>query len=123
MTTFTGWAIDRDYLAADEQSSRIGFGQRDAASTSFIERWIDEANMLWGRRIGVETDLRAADVADPVRFRVLDDDGELCYGGSISRAWLDGEEHLAFAPLQFATADAGATELQYRTENNEWKGL
>lgn len=113
VTTFTGWAIDRDHIDV----GRVGTGQRDA------EQVRDDAARIIGRRVTIEDNLSAACVEDPVRFRVLDDDGEVYYGGAISRSWLDGDEELAFAPLIFATADAGATDMQYRDKNGEWRLL
>lgn len=103
MTAFEGWAFDRDYLNdASDELNRVGAGETAA---------------------GVEFGgLKATNVIDPVRFRILDDDGEPYYGGSISRSWLDGEEERAFAPLKFGAWDAGATELQYR-DGEQWKTL
>lgn len=84
------WKIDRDYLytASDGhyQNTRVG--------------------RYGGRR----------PVAERLRWRVLDDDGEVYYGG-----WSDEGE--VFGPLDFATADAGATEIQYRDATGEWVRL
>jgi hypothetical protein len=113
VTAFTGWAIDRDYLGED----RVGYGQDDEDVV------LDDAEIWFPRSITVRTDLKASDVSDAVRFRVLDDDGEVYYGGAISRSWLEGEECLAFAPLTFATADAGAIDLQYRDDAGKWVTL
>lgn len=113
-----GWAIDRDHLADPGESTRVGYGQREP------EVQQTSANYESFRRtVEVATGLKAADVENPVRFRVLDDDGEVYYGGAISRAWLEGEEEFAFAPLTFATADAGATDLQYHDADGAWTTL
>lgn len=104
MSQFNGWVIDRDYInvGSDAQHSRVGIGE---TATSFH------------RGVAV------AEVSNPVRFRVLDDDGEVYYGGAISRAWIDGEEELAFSPLAWAMGDAGATELQYHYGDGAWRTL
>jgi hypothetical protein len=109
---FAGWAIDRDYFeAGDSEYSRIGFGQTPRDVGGF-------------HAVRVRKNLRAADVIEPVRFRTLDDDGEVYYGGAISRAWIEGDDaDRAFGPLAFAQADAGATELQYRNAAGEWETL
>lgn len=109
-----GWVIDRDYLAEGDEPTRIGYGMVDGD---------EHGTGLFGRNVTVTTGLRAADVPDPVRFRVLDDDGEVYYGGAIARSWLDGDEERAFAPLTFAAADAGAIDLQYRNAEGEWETL
>lgn len=58
----------------------------------------------------------------PIKFRLLDDDREVYYEGQGNDAWLNGPEEIAFAPLDWATGFAGATELQYR-DSDEWKTL
>lgn len=111
-----GWMIDRDYFEGNNAESRVGYGQTDSGQVA------DEANTIFGRSITVRTDLKATDIDNPVRIRLVDEDDEVHYGGCISREWLDGEEHLAFAPLEFATADTGATIMEYR-DGNDWKML
>jgi hypothetical protein len=107
-----GWVIDRDYLnASGDPYCRVGYGQ--TASDADATGW---------RTVTVTRGLTVGQVDDPVRFRVLDDDGIVYFGGAIARAWLDGDEELSFAPLTFATADAGATELQYR-DGADWRTL
>lgn len=112
MDNVIGWVIDRDYVndPHDSVCSRVGYGQRAEGVGSFMS-------------VEVERGLSIGDVADPVRFRLMDDDGEAYYGGSMRRDWLDGEEEWAFAPLVFGTADAGATELQYRDDSGQWVTL
>jgi hypothetical protein len=114
--TFTGWAIDRDYLADTGESNRLGYGQMQTEAEETC------AASVLTMRISVRVDLKASLVADPIRFRLLDDDGEVYYGGAISREWLDGDEMLCFGPLNFGMADAGATEMQYK-EGEDWKTL
>lgn len=51
------------------------------------------------------------------RYRTRDADGELCYEGRCSS---DG----SFAPLNWATADAGATDIEYYDPRSErWVSL
>jgi hypothetical protein len=109
---FHGWAIDRDHLEpAGSSYCRIGYGQTADHVGGF-------------HTVSIATDLRAADVVDPVRFRTLDDDGNPYHGGVVSRDWLEGaDECRAFGPLAFSQADAGATELQYRNAAGEWETL
>lgn len=108
---FEGWAIDRDHLEpAGSSAARVGVGQTEAEVGGF-------------HRVTVCWELKASEVIDPVRFRTLDDDGEVYYGGAISRSWIDGEEEKAFGPLAYAQADAGATELQYHYGDGAWKTL
>lgn len=102
MSKFLGWAIDRDYLTQGE-GNRIGIGQTEGDAGGFY-------------RVTITKDLKASDVINPVRFRTLDDDGEVYYGGSISAEWINGAEEFAFGPLAYAQADAGATELQYKRD-------
>jgi hypothetical protein len=105
-----GWVIDSDHLNYGADAfSRIGYGQTACDAGGAMD-------------VQMTPGLSVASVQDPVRFRTLDDDGEVYYGGVIARAWLDGDEELAFGPLSFAAADAGATEMQYR-EAGAWKGL
>jgi hypothetical protein len=102
-----GWVIDRDHIntTPDDVPSRVGLGAR-----------IDDRVRLPLLQRG----LKVSDIADPVRFRVLDDDGVVYYGGAIDRSWIDGDEEYAFNPLTWATHDAGATELQYRAPDGTW---
>lgn len=53
---------------------------------------------------------------EKMRFRILDDDGEVYYGG-----WLynDVEGTNQFVVLKWAERDAGATEIQVK-KNDEW---
>jgi hypothetical protein len=113
---FVGWAIDLDYIL---EGDRVGYGQ---CEPEYV-RTIDNYNCR-RHAIVIATDLTASEVAEPVRFRLLDGDGNVYYGGSISRAWLNGDEPKAFAALEFAEADAGATELQFRYGSDQnWQTL
>ena len=78
--------------------------------------------MIYGRNITVETDLSKSVIDNPIPFKLFGDDGDLAYSGFISEEWLNGSEHLAFAPLKFGEADYGCTYMEYK-HNNEWKVL
>lgn len=95
----TGWTITRDHITPpdDDLPSRVGTGATSSRGSDYLLRG-----------------LKASDLRDPVAFRVLDDDGIVYYSGVISREWLEGDETRAFAPLDFASHDAGATVMQYR---------
>ena len=57
-----------------------------------------------------------------VKFRLLDDDGEVYFWGLMDHSDLYGSENKAFAPLDAFMNSYGCTELQYR-EDGEWKTL
>jgi hypothetical protein len=118
-----GWCITRDCFYEEGDifgiGSRVGYGQID------YEQVIGESRQYVARSIYVETDLKATQIKNPVRIRLIDEDDEIHYYGVISQSWLDGvgeDEALAFAPLTFAETDTGATIMQYR-EDSEWKTL
>jgi len=99
---FEGWAIDRDYLA--EENSRVGYGQ----TQEDLDRRMPMFN-----EVCMSVELKSSQVQDPVRFRLLDDDGEVYYGGAVTASWvLEGEN--GYEIDRFGTADAGATESQFR---------
>jgi hypothetical protein len=113
-----GWVIDRDYLYAPEfdDVTEVGVGQRD------VEQVRSDNGQVILRRITVERGLKASEVENPVRFRIRDEDGEVYYGGAISREWL-GDDELVEAPLSFATANAGATVFEVRDGNGKWEAV
>jgi hypothetical protein len=57
-----------------------------------------------------------------VRFRIYDGDDTLYYEGRMSERNLDGCEDAAFDVLNFYTAYAGATRLDY-IKNGGWQTL
>jgi len=80
------WKIDRDYLADDEEiPSRVGFGE--------------------GTKLQAEGKI--------LRFRLLDDDREVYYGGEAD------EEGLTPA-FDFGQYDAGSTILQIHGKDGGW---
>lgn len=109
--TFAGWAIDTDHVSDPGDPARVGVGQT-----------AEELAVSGCMSIRVATGLRAEDVEDGIRFRLRDCDGELYYSGRVSRSWIEGDEEHAFAPLEYGTADAGATTLEY-LEGRTWQVL
>ncbi len=95
----TGWVIT--------EGDRKGYGQADEAQVRL------DARFPFFHRVTVERDLDPTQIKAPVKFRLRYEDGEVEYKGVISRSWLDGDEELAFAPLNYGQADAGVTEMQY----------
>lgn len=56
-------------------------------------------------------------------FRLYDDDNELYYEG-LCKDLDDADEEQAFAPLDWAMADVGATRMDYRKKGDtEWQTL
>jgi hypothetical protein len=82
------WKIDRDYInggEGDPVPSRVGLGSGELEGPTF-------------------------------RFRIRDDDGEVYYGGVADDAAARDDEAPGglYTALQWATHDAGATDLQVR---------
>ena len=105
-----GWVIDRDYIAEEGEPSRVGYGMTidDAESTE---------GQIVHRQIDITTELKASEVEDPVRFRALDDDGEVYYGGAVTREWVTEEPGHAYNISLFTEADAGAIDVQFRAQD------
>lgn len=95
------WKIDRDYLPGD--TTRVGYGEDH------------ERIPLFAAVAGIESGPLPV-TEETVRFRLLDDDGEVYYGG-----WLHDDDDCEnqFAALRFGEGDAGATEIQVK-RNGEW---
>lgn len=56
------------------------------------------------------------------RFRLKDDDGEIYYYGQMPDADINGNEEVAFAPLNWGMADAGCTIMEwYDKAKKMWK--
>ena len=91
----SGWIIDRDYINGDDVPSRVG------------------------RSYSWHPSMR--NHPETVRFRALDDDGEVYYGGYLLEA-VDGES-TGSNLLDYVMRDAGAVCLQVREGPNEaWEG-
>lgn len=106
--TFTGWAIDRDYLCPGyPEPSRVGYGMNSSDAV------LDDYARLLPRSVTMETGLKAADVEDPIRFISYQDE-EPCYGGAVSREWFDSADDLAYHIWTFIEADIGGGELFFR---------
>lgn len=92
MTATGGWVIDRDY---------INGGEGDSVPS----------------RVGVSRG--TVDPKDRVRFRLLDDDGEVYYGGWLTEAE-DGES-AGSSLWDFGARDGGTTDLQVRNAAGAWE--
>lgn len=67
---------------------------------------------------------KAFEQAEKIQIRLLDDDGEVYFVGlATKKSILDAGEDIAFDALDWAMADAGCTELQYKNEAGEWETL
>lgn len=91
--------IDRDYIAVEGISSRVGCTWEASA---------DDSRDDWAANPIAE--------GDKVRFRLLDDDGEVYYGG-----WLLNDDDCLNqqVALAWAMRDAGCTEVQIK-KDEEW---
>lgn len=95
------WKIDRDYLYTDGDitPSRVG-----VSGDKWGDGFFDPVQKL------------PAEPLPKIRFRLLDDDGEVYYGG-----WLhdDGECLNQTEASRFGTNDAGAIWIEVK-RNDEW---
>lgn len=58
------------------------------------------------------------------RFRLLDDDCNVYYYGKMPDEDINGDETIAFAPLDWAMNDAGCTIMEYYSKTDKaWKML
>ena len=82
------WKIDRDYIAEPGEPSRVGVSGEVLHYSSIPK----------------------------IRFRMLDDDSIVYYGG-----WLNDDPDCAnqFSALSFGTYDAGCTTIEVKREG-EW---
>jgi hypothetical protein len=84
------WKIDRDYIEDGAARGVEGPGGLDAS----------------------------IDLSTGVRFRMLDGDGEVYYGGVIAG------DYCGFEPLDdYGMPNAGATSIEYRDDAGQWKEL
>lgn len=106
----TAWIITKDKIA--DGSEREGTNSN--------------AKGLTGPRSASENDIARLKAGEGIRFRMLDDDGEIYYYGR----WLEesdaGKGYYAepeFSPLDnFGTPNAGCTEIQYDYGKKDAKG-
>jgi hypothetical protein len=83
------WKIDRDYISEKNEVSRVG-------AEGAEQYTVDEG--------------------EKIRFRLLDDDGEVYYGGWL----LDDKECInQESALSYGTYDAGCTTIEVK-RNGEW---
>lgn len=91
------WKIDRDYLADAPEQSDVGRGQYDEGAPAPMS----------------------------YRFRLLDDDGEVYYGGRYDAAALDDDEAYGglYQALKWGASNAGCADLQVKTPAGEWESI
>lgn len=104
------WHIDRDYLAEGGSESRVGHEEEH-----------ERIPLVLAVALGVESgELPSRDAQGNglphVRFRLLDDDGEVYYGG-----WLhdDDECENQLAVLRYGESDAGCTTVEVK-RGDKW---
>lgn len=71
-------------------------------------------------RTGMEWYGGLTDKSDVVRFKMLDDDGEVYYSGRMDRDTFDMDEDdagSAYNLLEWGTADAGCTDILFRADD------
>jgi hypothetical protein len=100
-TADIAWCITKDHLAGPGEKSRAG---RVVTRDGEVHQ-VEDLPVLMQQTHG--PGFRS--------FRTKDDDGELYYCGRICDEWANGYEDQAFAPLDFARADAGAVTLMTNT--------
>jgi hypothetical protein len=86
---------------------------------SSVSDWVIDADHLGSNQAGRG---RGERPLCTVPFRIYDGDDTLYYEGRMSERTLDGCEELAFDVLNYYTAWAGATRLDYM-KNGEWQTL
>lgn len=101
--------VDRDYL--NEKWNREG-GEHNNTSNVGVQWTVAELHQH------SDFDERTHTLpSDKTRFRLLDDDGEVYYGG-----WLLDDDgcNVQMIVLEWGTYDSGCTAIEIRSENNEW---
>lgn len=96
--------------------------RRDSVAHWIITRDHIKTGCGGNRSLAVKTKEDVA--ACTIPFRLYDDDNILYYSGKIAPGSLDAEGELAFEPLDWAMAHAGATRMDYRNpKTGKWKTL
>jgi hypothetical protein len=104
--------------------SKPKFAFTITAGHGFIPGDSSPSRVGWTFAWGVGRVRDAVPVTEGHAFRLYDDDGELCYEGIANRPFADLCEDMAFWPLDWATADVGATRLDYfDPTTGEWTML
>lgn len=98
------WIITKDLIPMEGVRSRIGWGNYASDKTTETAVSLAQSPMTA--------------LALPYEFRLKDDDGEIYYEGRSD----DNSSQDAFAPLDWAEADAGCTSIEYRNRN-KWEML
>lgn len=104
--------IDKDYISNPDEKSRVGL---EWTTKDLREWWVAQLNPANEFEYVIRNVEQAS--KNKTRFRCLDDDGEIYYGG-----WLynDDDCFVQMLVLSFCQYDAGTTEIQIKT-NNGWK--
>ena len=106
-----GWVITKDHL--EDGNGRFP-GQTDEEADATQKSF----EGVFGRTVHISRgELTLEQIQDPVRFQVLDDDGELYCEGVCSRGWVEGERDQAYNIVKWAEADLGATIVRFRRED------
>lgn len=135
-----GWRITKDHITEKETKAEIekmmqdtaeaqarAADRGDEAAVRTLKREMqalrNRYNTLGENRHQVGKGYGAL-LEKEVPFRLYDDDGVLYFEGVISKDWLEGSADHAFAPLDWATAEYGCTEMKYKNNGRwEWETL
>lgn len=126
-----GWCIiKQDDEVMEGVPSRIGWGQATIEQAQASGPTLVNAGTVF-----ITKEIDPQSIENPISFRLCydgqdpvtgysesDGEGKVPYEGVISLEWLDGDEDLAFAPLEFGQADVGATDMYYR-KGEKWELL
>lgn len=97
----------------EEEEEEEDAGREDASPLA----WINDVDHAPAPDLPTRVGLgRNKDQPMPHRWRVKDDDGVVCYEGRSN----DCTSQDAFAPLDFAQADVGATSIEYLDKSGRW---
>jgi hypothetical protein len=109
--------IGPEIADADLLSTRIGAGSLPAEVREMIKKADQAERLKLVERISQNSEFL-------FDFRTKCDDGHLMYSG-VCGDLDDADESEAFAPLDYAMADVGATTMEYRRKGSkdEWKVL
>lgn len=92
----------------------------------YVDKDLIDNNLMVGQGVGhtsEEWDYQEFPQRYPIRFRMLDGDGEVYFEGRMSKCTLYGPEWIVFSPLDDLGKAYGCTDLQYKEDNSPWQGL
>lgn len=103
------WKIDKDYINTEEEGTRVGHSEgHERIPVMAVVAGFESGPLPNQDEKGAELPL--------VRFRLLDDDREVMYGGELH----DDDECLnQLAALRFGEGDVGATIIEVK-RGGEW---